>query len=388
MDLHIIRQDTIGCTDKLFLNSAGGSLMPEIVVKTMTDHIYLEQEYGAYGAADRNEEKIHQFYEEAAQLINAKPENMAFTVSSTDAYAKALSSIQFENGDVIITTNDDYISNQIAFFSLQKKSGVKVIRVKNLSDHELDLEDLENLVKKHHPKLVAVTHIPTNSGLIQNVEGAGEICRRYDVLYLVDACQSVGQLVVDVNKIGCDFLTATGRKFMRGPRGTGFLYVSDRVLEMEMAPVFLDMNGAEWTEFNDYKLLKTAKRFEHWETSISSILGFTEAAKYANGIGLQNIEIYNRKLAEKLRTGLQSNGLRILDEGRNLASIVTFCAPDGSTDGIYKILKENNVYFSVSNKSNALIDSTLKNLDRAIRLSPHYFNTSEEIEEVVRMLER
>ncbi|WP_223607792.1 aminotransferase class V-fold PLP-dependent enzyme [Chryseobacterium sp. OSA05B] len=388
MDLDIVRQDTVGCADKIFLNSAGGSLMPEIVVKTMIDHIYLEQQYGAYEAAEKNVENIIQFYEAAAKLINAKPENMAFTVSSTDAYAKALSSIQFEKDDVIITTNDDYVSNQIAFFSLQKKLGVKIIRVKNHPDHELDLEDFENLVKKHKPKLVAVTHIPTNSGLIQNVEGAGEICRRYDVIYLVDACQSVGQLALDVEKIGCDFLTATGRKFMRGPRGTGFLYVSDRVLEKNMAPVFLDLNGAEWTEFTDYKLLKTAKRFEHWETSVSSILGFTEAAKYATGIGLQHIEIYTKTLAEKLRMGLRNNGFRVLDEGRNLAGIVTFCAPDGSIDGIYKILKENNVYFSVSNKSNALIDFTLKNLDRAVRLSPHYFNTSEEIEEVVRILER
>lgn len=387
MDLNIIRQDTPGCADKIFLNSAGGSLMPETVVKTMTAQIYLEQQYGGYEAADRNAKQINQFYEETAKLINGHSDNIAFTVSSTDAYAKALSSIQFENGDVIITTNDDYISNQIAFLSLQKTMGVKVFRTKNLSDHELDLEDLENLVKKYHPKLVAVTHIPTNSGLIQNVEGAGEICRRYDVLYLVDACQSVGQMVVDVEKIGCDFLTATGRKFMRGPRGTGFLYVSDRVLEKDMAPLFLDMNGAEWTAFDDYKLLKTAKRFEHWETSISSILGFTEAARYANGLGLQNIENYNKKLAENLRTGLQNNGLRVLDQGNNLASIVTFCAADNSIEGIYKILKDNNVYFSVSNKSNALIDFTLKNLDKAIRLSPHYFNTPEEIEQVIGMLE-
>ncbi|KFE98990.1 aminotransferase class V-fold PLP-dependent enzyme [Chryseobacterium luteum] len=387
MDIDKIRRDTVGCRDKIFLNSAGGSLMPEPVVTTMTSYILLEQQHGGYEAADRNSEQCSRFYAEAAQLINTQPDNIAFTVSSTDAYAKALSSIQFESGDVIITTNDDYISNQIAFFSLQKKLGVKIVRIKNLPDHELDLEDVENLIKKHNPKLVAVTHIPTNSGLIQNVEGVGKICRQYDILYLVDACQSVGQLTVDVEKIGCDFLTATGRKFMRGPRGTGFLYVSDRVLERNMAPVFLDMAGAEWTAFNDYKLLKTAKRFEHWETSISSLLGFAEALKYANGIGLQNIENYNRNLAEKLRTGLQNNGLRVLDQGRNLCSIVTCCAQDSSIDNIYKILKENNVYFSVSNKSNALIDFTLKNLDRAIRLSPHYFNTSGEIEEVIKMLE-
>jgi cysteine desulfurase/selenocysteine lyase len=386
MDLDIIRQDTLGCADKIFLNSAGGSLMTEIVVKTMTDYILLEQQYGGYGAADKNAERIQLFYTETAKLINTQPHNIAFMVSSTDGYAKALSSIQFKEGDVIITTNDDYISNQIAFFSLQKKVGIKIIRVKNLPDHELDLENLESLIKQHNPKLVAVTHIPTSSGLIQNVEGAGEICRRYDVLYLVDACQSVGQLAVDVEKIGCDFLTVTGRKFMRGPRGTGFLYVSDRVLEKNMAPIFLDTSGAEWTEFDDYKLSVTAKRFEHWETSISSLLGLVEAIKYANNIGLQNIENYNRKLAERLRNGLQNDGLRVLDEGQNLSSIVTFCAQGGSIENEYKRLKENNIYFSVSNKSNALIDFTLKKVDRAIRLSPHYFNTSDEIDQVVEIL--
>ncbi|MBB6370119.1 aminotransferase class V-fold PLP-dependent enzyme [Chryseobacterium shigense] len=387
MDLNIIRQNTIGCADKIFLNSAGGSLMPSTVVKAMTDHILLEQQYGAYEAADKNEKHVNRFYEEAAKIINARPENIAFTVSSTDAYAKALSSIEFKDGDVIITTNDDYISNQMAFFSLQKKRGVKLIRVKNLPDHELDLEDLENIIRKYNPKLVAVTHIPTNSGLIQNVEGVGKICRQYDVLFLVDACQSVGQMAVDVEKIGCDFLTATGRKFMRGPRGTGFLYVSDRVLERNMVPVFLDMNGAQWTDFDDYTLLKTAKRFELWETSISSLLGFTEALKYANEIGLENIENYNRKLAEDLRQRLQNNGLKVLDQGQNLCSIVTFVPQDGNIENIYKILKENNVYFSVSNKSNALIDFTLKGLDRAIRLSPHYFNTNEEIARVLEILE-
>ncbi|MDQ0781870.1 aminotransferase class V-fold PLP-dependent enzyme [Chryseobacterium sp. W4I1] len=386
MDLELIRQDTRGCTDKIFLNSAGGSLMPEVVVKAMTDHILLEQQHGGYEAADRNTEHIQRFYTETSKLINTQPHNIAGMVSSTDGYSKALSSIAFKNGDVIITTNDDYVSNQIAFFSLQKKIGIKIIRIKNLPDHELDLEDLENLIKKHHPKLVSVTHIPTNSGLIQNVEEVGKICRRYDVLYLVDACQSVGQLVVDVEKIGCDFLTVTGRKFMRGPRGTGFLYVSDRVLERNMAPVFLDMCGAEWTEFNDYKLSATAKRFEQWETSISSLLGLVEAMKYANNIGLANIENYNLQLAKDLRIGLQNNGLRVLDEGKNLSSIVTFCAQDGSIENIYRRLKENTIYFSVSNKSNALIDFTFKNVEKAIRLSPHYFNTSDEIETVIKML--
>lgn len=387
MNTDKIRQDIKGLSDgKIFLNNAGSSLMPQVVLDSMINYLHQEEQFGGYEVANRNAELLEQFYDETAKLINCKSSNIAFATSATDAYAKALSSIVFKEGDVIITTVDDYISNQIVFISLQKKLNVKVIRTKNLSDNELDLVDLEHLIKEHRPKLVAVTHIPTNSGLIQNVESVGKICRQYDVLYLVDACQSVGQLVVDVEKIGCDFLTATGRKFMRGPRGTGFLYVSDKILEQNYAPLLLDMRGANWSEFDDYELFKTAKRFEHWEISYASLLGLMEATKYANAVGMKEIENYNRKLSEKLRQNLKNNGFNIWDWGNNLSSIVTFSGPDGDLENIQKVLKENNVFFSVTYKNSALIDFTNKNINGIVRLSPHYFNTVDEIEKVSEIL--
>ncbi|MPS64381.1 aminotransferase class V-fold PLP-dependent enzyme [Chryseobacterium sp.] len=387
MNIDIIRQDIRGLSDgKIFLNNAGSSLMPRQVVDTMMDYLKQEEQFGGYEVANKNAELLESFYDETAKLINCKSSNIAFATSATDAYTKALSSIIFKEGDVIITTIDDYISNQITFISLQKKLKLKIIRTKNLSDHELDLEDLEELIKKYTPKLVAVTHIPTNSGLIQNVEGVGKICKKYGILYLVDACQSVGQLFVDVEKIGCDFLAATGRKFMRGPRGTGFLYVSDRILEQNYAPLLLDMRGANWTEYDNYELFKTAKRFEHWEVSYASLLGFTEALKYANTIGIHAIEHYNKGLSEKLRENLRDSGFQVWDQGNNLSSIITFCGPDGDLENIQKILKENNIFFSVTYKNSALIDFTNKNINGIVRLSPHYFNTVEEIEKVSEIL--
>lgn len=387
MKIHKIRQDIRGLSDgKIFLNNAGSSLMPTTVVDSMIDYLQQEEQFGGYEIANRNAGLLEQFYEETAKLINCKSSNIAFATSATEAYAMALSSILFKEGDVIITTVDDYISNQITFISLQKKLHVKIIRTKNLSDNELDLEDLENLIREYNPKLVAVTHIPTNSGLIQNVEAVGKICKKYDILYLVDACQSVGQIIVDAEKIGCDFLTATGRKFMRGPRGTGFLYVSDKVLEQNYAPLLLDMRGAHWSEFDDYELFKTAKRFEHWELSYASLSGFTEALKYANSVGMQSIEHYNKGLSERLRENLKNSGFQIWDLGNNLSSIVTFCSPDGDLDNIQKVLKENNVFFSVTYKNSALIDFSNKNINGIVRLSPHYFNTAEEIEKVSEIL--
>ncbi|WP_288243301.1 aminotransferase class V-fold PLP-dependent enzyme [uncultured Chryseobacterium sp.] len=389
MNIDIIRQDTRGLSDgKIFMNNAGSSLMPSIVVDSMIEYLESEEQLGGYETMNRKADALEEFYDEAARLINTKPSNIAFATSATEAYAKALSSIVFKEGDVIITTTDDYISNQITFISLQKKLNIKIIRTKNLPDNELDLEDLESLINKHNPKLIAVTHIPTNSGLIQDVESVGKLCKQYDVLYLVDACQSVGQLAVDVEKIGCDFLSATGRKFMRGPRGTGFLYVSDKVLEQDYAPLLLDMRGADWTEFDNYELYKTAKRFENWEVSYASLIGFTKALQYANNIGMHAIEHYNKGLSERLRENLRSSGFSVWDWGKNLSSIITFSAPDGDLEKIQNVLKENNIFFSVTHKNSALIDFTRKNINGIVRLSPHYFNTVEEIEMVSDILKQ
>lgn len=389
MNTDKIRQEIRGLSDgKLFFNNAGSSLMPNIVVDSMLDYLKQEEQFGGYEVANKNAELLENFYTETAKLINCKPSNIAFMTSATEAFSKALSSIIFKEGDTVITTVDDYISNQITFISLQKRLNVKIIRIKKQENNELDLEDFENLIKQNHPKLVAVTHIPTNSGLVQDIEAVGKICRQYDILYLADCCQSVGQMVVDVEKIGCDFLTATGRKFMRGPRGSGFLYVSERILEQDYAPILLDMRGADWSEYNNYELFKTAKRFEHWEVSYAAVLGMMEAVKYANNVGLNNIENYNRKLAETFRINLKNNGFKVLDIGNNLSSIVTFCGPDNDLENIQKVLRENNVFFSVSYKHSALIDFTDKKVDGAVRLSPHYFNTLEEVEKVSEVLRK
>ena len=387
MNIDQIRKDTLGCSDKIFLNSAGSSLMPKSVLDKIIDYLKEEEQFGGYFVANRYADIIGQFYTEAAKLINAKEQNIAFANSATDAYAKALSSIPFKSGDSIITTDDDYVSNQIALISLKKRLNIRIHRIKKLANLEIDLDDLELLIKKHQPKLVAVTHIPTNSGLIQNVEAVGKICQAHDILYMVDACQSVGQLVVDVQQIKCDFLTATGRKFLRGPRGTGFLFVSDKALQLQLAPLTLDMKDATWTSFDDFELGKTAKRFEFWEQPCASIVGLTEAIRYANNIGLPNIQNYNQVLSGKLRALLAENtSLRVLDEGIRLSSIVTFHHQKMNLTELQQLLSQNNIYYSVSHKSSALIDFTHKNVDWALRLSPHYFNTVQEIEKVAAIL--
>lgn len=387
MDINQIRKDTLGCADKVFFNSAGASLMPKTVVEKTISYLKEEEQFGGYFVAAQHAENINNFYNEVAKLLNCNAANIAFASSNTDALERALLSIPFKSGDSILTTDDDYISNQIAFISLKKRLNIEVYRVRNLPNHEIDLADLENLIKKHQPKLVVVTHIPTNSGLIQDVEAVGKLCKTHDILYLVDACQSVGQLVVDVQKIGCDFLTATGRKFLRGPRGTGFLFVSNKVLAQKLAPLIIDMKGGNWTSFDDYEPINTAKKFEFFEQSCASIIGFTEAIRYANAVGLAKIQDYNQRLSSQLRSLLtEITNIQVLDQGNRLASIVTFHHHKLGLAELQNLLLENQIYHSVSFKGSALIDFTKKNVDWAIRFSPHYFNTQEEIEKVVEVL--
>jgi cysteine desulfurase / selenocysteine lyase len=383
MNTQHIRLETKGIGESLFLNSAGSSLMPDVVVDAMTDYLEDERLRGGYEVWEQRQPQIAQFYTEVARLIQAKPNEISFASSSSDAFAKALSSIPFKRGDVILTTNDDYVSNQFAFISLKQRLGIEFVRM-NKPNGTIDLERVEYLVRLYNPKLVAVTHIPTNSGIVQDVVGIGKICKQYGVLYMVDACQSVGQMPVDVNAMQCDFLTATGRKFMRGPRGTGFLFASTRVLDMGLMPMFFDGRGADWTGDDSFTMQPSALRYELFEYSFPARAGFTAAIEYANDLGLQNIYNYNQILSIKMRQLLAEQAdIKLLDRpDLPLSNIITFKTKQRSLETMMAGLKQHNVLYSVAGKGSAFIDMSQKQADWAIRFSPHYFNTPEEVEAV------
>jgi selenocysteine lyase/cysteine desulfurase len=388
MNIEKIRNDISNYGNKLFLNSAGSSLMTKSVVKKIEHYLHEEENYGGYKVAELMQKDISHFYHQAAELIGANTKNIAFTHDATDAYSKALSSIDFKSGDIIITTDDDYASNHIQFISLQKRFDIKTIKIKTLDNGDLDIPHFQELVTKYNPKLVAVTHVPTNSGLIQNVEAIGKYCNEQEVLFLLDACQSVGQLNVDVKEIKCDFLTTTGRKFLRGPRGTGFLYVSDRVIKNGYSPLFIDGWGATWTKENQFKVLQTAKRFETWETPYALVVGFGEELRYANEIGIVNIQSYNEKLMRHLRENLKSlSNVSVFDNGSKTCNILTFRKEGKSLEEIKHVLDSNNVFFSESQKEWGVIDFDKKGIEWAIRLSPHYFNTVKEMDLVSEIIE-
>lgn len=389
LDIHQIRQQTPATQHLIHFNNAGASLNPQPVIQKIKDYLDEEAQVGGYELARLRANDINAFYTETARLLNADARNIAFATSCTEAYSKALASIPFKKGDIILTSDDDYASNQLCFLSLQARVGIKIIRAKNLPNGDIDVEDIEHIIKTQHPSIIAITHVPTSSGKVQPVAAIGQLCRQHDIWYLVDACQSIGQMPVDVQAIGCDFLTATGRKFLRAPRGTGFLYVSDKALDAGLAPLFFDNHSATWTGADEYEVQTTAQRFELYERSIANVLGITEAVRYANVLGLDNIYAYNQDLIQYFREKMQHTvGVKLYDEGSHLCNILTFRKENTPLEAIQTALNAAKINYSVTSKVMAQLDFAHKGIDWALRFSPHYYNTKEEVDKVVEILSK
>ena len=263
------RAETPGIPTRVHLNNAGASLMPSVVKDAITAHLGRESLGGGYEAADEAAPKLAAAYEDIARLVGAAPRNIAVVSSATQGFAAALSAFDFTPGDAIVTSSDDYVSNQLMYLSLAARRGVRVLRAPDAPEGGVDVEAWSALLVRERPKLAALTWIPTNSGLIQPAAEIGARCRAAGVPFLLDACQAVGQLAVDVKALQCDYLSTTARKFLRGPRGIGFLVVSDEALARGDAPLLVDMRGAQWIEADAYRLVEDARRFEEWERPLA-----------------------------------------------------------------------------------------------------------------------
>jgi selenocysteine lyase/cysteine desulfurase len=386
-EIQTFRNETRGTANVIHLNNAGAGLMPDRVTQSIIDHTLLEASIGGYEAAALRQVLIEEFYEKAAQLINCKPSNIAYTASATDSYTRALSSIPFKTGDIILTSNDDFISNQIQFLTCQKRFGIKIVHVKNAPEGGVDLDDLDNKLKTLHPKLLSITHVPTNSGLVQPVREIGKIVNQYETYYILDACQSVGQMKLDVTELKCDFLSVTCRKFLRGPRGTGFLYISDRALHDGLEPLFIDMRGAEWTDKDVYKPKDTATRFEDWEFAYAAVIGTRHAIDYCLTVGEDRIWQQVKFLSDYMRDKLSAiSKVRVLDRGPVIGGLITFnVAGEQPVDLMQKLLKRKiNVVASYRNF--AVMDFDEKKVSWALRASPHYYNTIGEVDSFIEEL--
>ena len=375
------RRDTPGCQGRIHLNNAGASFSPVTVVEAELAHFRREQEIGGYEAADEAAGRLREAYENLGRLLGCAARNVAVVENATVAFSLALSAFDFEPGDRLVTTRSDYTSNRIMYQALARRRGVEVLFAEDLPEGGVDPASVRRLAAHPRCRLVALTWVPTNSGLVQDAEAVGEICETAGVPYLVDACQAVGQIPVDPVKLRCDYLGGTARKFLRGPRGLGFLYVSDRALARGDYPLGLDMRGAERRGEDGFELVDGARRFENWEFPYALVLGLGEAARYALAVGVELAGGLAADLAAHVRGRLSAlPGVSIRDRGRRLCAIVTAEVAGRDATEIVHRLRELNINTSAAtNEDGSPVP--------VVRVSPHYYNTREEVDILVDAIE-
>ncbi|MET4041679.1 aminotransferase class V-fold PLP-dependent enzyme [Bradyrhizobium sp. RT6a] len=382
MDIDRIRRETPAASRLAYLHNAGAALMPAPVVAAMKEHIDLESEIGGYAAADRESRRLESVYGSVARLLNAAPDEIALMENATVAWQMAFYALQFRDGDRILTAEAEYAANYVAFLQVAKRTGVAIDIVPSDASGELDLAALERMIDER-VKLIAITWVPTNGGLVNPAAAVGKIARARGIPYLLDACQAVGQMAVDVEAIGCDMLSATGRKFLRGPRGTGFLYVRRAMLH-QLEPPMIDHFAAPWVSRDAYRLRDDARRFETWENNYAARLGLGAAVDYALDIGIGPIERRCRMLADRLRGGLASiRGIRIRDLGRAPGAIVSFTVEGYEAEAVVSGSAAAGITIGASDPSSTRIDAEIRSLPPVVRVSPHYYNTEAEIDRLI-----
>jgi selenocysteine lyase/cysteine desulfurase len=382
LDIARLRAETPGCATVIHLNNAGSSLSPNAVVEAVVDHLRREAEIGGYEAAAERIDRLEGCYDALAGLIGADRTEIAVIENATRAWDMAFYAFRFAPGDRILTGRAEYASNWIALRQVADRTGASIEIVPDDEHGQFDTRALARLIDDR-VKLVSLVHVPTQSGLVNPAAEVGRVTRAAGVPFLLDACQSVGQMPVDVQAIGCDILSATGRKFLRGPRGTGFLYVRRDLIE-QLEPPFLDMHAAEWQRDGSYAIRDDARRFENWETYVAGKVGLGVATAYAVAVGVDSIWERVRTLAGRLRNGLgELPAVTVADRGAVLGAIVTFSVHGRSAAGVRDVLAADRINVSVTEASAARLDLDPRGIVDLVRASVHYFNTDEELDRLV-----
>lgn len=377
-----VRAATPGLSARIHMDNCGSSLMPQPVVDALKAALARDVAYGGYVAQEQQAERIEAGYGLLAQLLGGKATDYAFVGSAVDGWTKAFYSLPFEPGQNIVTAYNEYCSNYVAYLQIEKLRGVEIRVARRAEDGGIDLAHLKSLIDGH-TALISISHLPSSSGEINQAAEVGQIARDARVLYLLDACQSAGHIPVDAEAIGCDMMTGTARKFLRGPRGIGFLYVNERA-RTRMEPVVLTNQSAEWTEAESYRLRDDTRVFEAWEYSVMNRLGFIAAIEYLLELGVEQASAQLLDNAAYLRAAIEGllNVTMACPPGASSA-IITFNVAGHQPQEVKAQLELDGIAVQVASVVHTRLDLQPRGIESAVRVSPHYFSTREEMDGLV-----
>lgn len=372
------RKETPGTEQLIHFNNAGSSLPATPVLEAITGYLQQEAILGGYEAETRYQKELSDTYSVIAQLIGAQAEEIALVENASTGWCIAFHSIAFEPGDEVLISEFEYVTNMIGYLYGEKRYGIKLKVIPNDEGGNFSIAALEAAITSR-TRLIAVTHVASGTGGVLPVEQIGAVARKHGIFYLLDACQSIGQLPVNVEAIQCDFLSVTGRKYLRAPRGTGFLYVR-KAKQDSLNPLLIDGHATTFINREHYTLRTDARRFEMYEKSRALTLGLAKAVEYVLSIGIERIAERINLLATSLRQKLQAiEGVSVHDSGAKQCGIVTFTVSGYDSQQIKAHLAAHNINVSVGFAHSTLLYMNKQQLTSVVRASVHYYNTEEEI---------
>jgi len=368
------------------LNAAGAALPTDLVLDTVVAHLRLESRLGGYAAAAARHRELQGVYDKVARLLGVLPEDVALVESATVGWQRLLDAMRLAPGSRVLAARSTYVSMALSLLELQRSRGITVDVLACDPSGGVDLDALAEALSRP-AAFVTAAHVPTSSGLIEPVARIGALAREAGVPFVLDATQSVGQLPVDAGTFGADAIFGTGRKFLRGPRGTGFLYVS-AALRAGLRPLNPDVRSALWRSSAGYELSDAARRFETWEASHALRLGLGAALEELEEIGIDAVASRIGALAQALRDRLTTiPGVELADPPAATGSgIVTFVVAGEDPRDTLSRLAAAQIHALAVPATHGQWDLGHRGRSRVVRASVHVYNDETDLAAVDRVL--
>ena len=360
-------------------NNAGSSQTFKKTINEITRYLKDEENLGGYFCADLFKKKLNNFYINLSQLLNCEPDEISFISNTTVGYNYLINSLKFKKNSNILIFENEYESNLICL--LRNKIKFRIVRC--LENGEIDYLDLKSKIDKD-TCLVSLCHLSSHTGNLNSLHKITEFIKKIkpEIFILVDVCQSVGQIEIDFKKINCDAMVGSGRKYLRGPRGTGFLILNKKS-KNNIIPLILDSHNFSLSK----KTLKKKKIFENFEHSPALKVGLSNSIKQINMIGIKKIEMDIKKKSLYLRKKLQNyKRIRFFENILKISGINTFIVDGVDIQKVYEYMINKKILISVVNNRFPL--KYKKKKSGALRVSIHYYNTYKQLDYLVKCLSK